>query len=94
MLESKVQMDISTVNCPGDDSRTPSQRPAMASTNNQMVQLQLNKLKSNGFDGESRRLAIVSTNSLSHVTVNRVVQTSISTVDFAVDFDFDFPSRN
>jgi len=66
--------DISNVNRPGDDSITPSQRPATASTNgpSQMVQPQLNKPKSNGFNGESRRLAIASTNGLSHVTINRI----------------------
>jgi len=47
--------DVPNVNRPGDDSRTSSRRPAMASTNgaSQSVQLQLNKLKSNGVDGES-----------------------------------------
>jgi len=71
-LESRAQTDVPNVNCPGNKSRMPSRRPAMASTNSQMVQLQLNKPKSNRFDGESRRLAIVSTNGLSHVTVNRI----------------------
>ena len=45
----------------------------MASTNSydELVQLQLNKPKSNRFNGESRRLAMTSTNGLSHVTVDR-----------------------
>jgi len=73
-LEHGAPGDISNVNRPGDDSITPSRRPATASTNgpNQMVQPQLNKPKSNGFDGESRRLAIASTNSLSHITVDGI----------------------
>jgi len=69
-LESRAQTNVPTVNCPGNKSRTPSQRPAMASTNSQMAQLQLNKPKLNRFDGKSQRLTIVSTNSLSHITVN------------------------
>jgi len=44
----------------------------MCDFNSQMVQPQLNKPKSNRFDGESQRLAIASTNSLSHVTVDRI----------------------
>ena len=36
------------------------------------TKLQLNKLKSNGFNGENWRLAIASTNSLSHVTINGI----------------------
>ena len=68
-LESRAQTDVPNVNYPGNKSRIPSRRPAMASTNSQTVQPQLNKPKSNGFDGESRRLAIASTNGLSHVTV-------------------------
>jgi len=64
--------DVPNVNRPGDDSRMSSRRPAMASTNSasQSVQPQLNKPKSNGVDGESRRLAITSTYSLSHLTVD------------------------
>ena len=73
-LEHRAPGDVPNVKHPGDDSRTPSRRPAMASTNgpSQMVQPQLNKPKSIGFDGESRRLAIASTNGLSHVTVDGI----------------------
>jgi len=71
-LERGAPGDISNINHPGDNSIMPSQRPAMASTNSQMAQPQLNKPKLNGFDGESRRLAIASTNGLSHITVDGI----------------------
>jgi len=72
VLESRVQTDVPNVNCPGNKSRMPSRRPAMASTNSQMVQPQLNKPKSNRFNGESQRLAIASTNGLSHITIDGI----------------------
>ena len=74
MLECRAPGDIPNVNHPGDNSRTSSQRPAMASTNscNKPVQLQLNKLKSNRFNGKSQRLTTTSTNGLSHVTIDRI----------------------
>ena len=72
VLESRAQTDVPNVNCPGNKSRMPSRRPAMASTNSQMVQPQLNKPKSNRFNGESQRLAIASTNGLSHITIDGI----------------------
>jgi len=71
-LESRAQTDVPNVNCPGNKSRMPSRRPAMASTNSQMAQPQLNKPKLNSFNGESRRLAIASTNGLSHITIDGI----------------------
>ena len=74
MLECRAPGDIPNIKCPGDDSRTLSKRPAMASTNSpsQTVHPQLNKPELNSFDGESRRLTIASTYSLSHLTVNGI----------------------
>ena len=68
VLESKGRRDISNINHHAYNPKALNQRPAIASMNGH----QASELQTNELDGESRRLATASTNSLNHLAINKI----------------------